>query len=251
MRDSAKTALAVLCVVVLAGAFWVLLLSPSRDKANELSERTAAVAGEISSEESKATAGLAARHNFPVLYQRLVQLGKAVPAEAATPSLLVQLQGVGRRANTSFVSINLGAEGGGGESPEVPTGESGTGSDLPLGAAIGPTGMPVMPYSFEFEGGYFEIAKFIRELDSLVQTEAAGVNAKGRLVTINGFSLAPAEESGGKSSSNNLTATFQVTTYLTPSTEGLTAGATEAGPGASETAATGEVTESTETEATP
>jgi Tfp pilus assembly protein PilO len=237
MRESVKTSLAVLFIVLLAGVFWFALLAPKRDKANELSERATAVSAEVASEQSQLTEAAAARENFASYYRKLVLLGKAVPSEAATPSLLVQLQGIGTRAKTSFVSIVLG---GGGESSEAAAPvESESASELPLGAAVGAAGLPAMQYSLEFEGGFFEIADFIKELDSLVKTKNEEVDAKGRLVTIDGFTLAPNREG---SSSNKLTATFQVTTYVTPPDQGLTAGATETGP---------ETSESIESEATP
>ena len=101
MKESSKTVLAVLCVVALALVFWLALLAPKRDKAGELSERSDALSAEVATEQAKASEAVAAKEEFPSLYRQLVLLGKAVPAEAATPSLLVQLNGVGARAKAS------------------------------------------------------------------------------------------------------------------------------------------------------
>jgi Tfp pilus assembly protein PilO len=232
MRESVKTSLAVLFIVVLAGVFWFALLAPKRDSANELSERATAVSAEIASEQYQLTAAVTAKENFASNYRKLVLLGKAVPSEAATSSLLVQLQGIGTRAKTSFVSIVLGGEGGGESAEAAVPAEGESALELPLGAAVGAAGLPAMQYSLEFEGGFFEIADFINELDALVETKNEEVDAKGRLVTIDGFSLNPVKEASG--SDHKLTAAFHVTTYVTPADQGLTAGATEAGPEASE-----------------
>jgi Tfp pilus assembly protein PilO len=241
MKESSKTVLSVLFVVVLALAFWLLLLSPKRDKASELSERSDALSAEVAGEQAKATEAVAAKEAFPSLYRQLVLLGKAVPGEAATPSLLVQLKGVGDRTDTSFLSITLGSEGGGSESESEAVSPEEAGSLLPLGSSTTASGLPTLPYTLEFDGGFFAIADFLHGLDSLVQTKNGEVDAKGRLVTIDKMVLAPPTGADGKSvegSEGQLSAIFQVTTYVAPTGQGLTAGASPEGP-------------STETEATP
>jgi Tfp pilus assembly protein PilO len=83
-----------------------------------------------------------------------------------------------------------------------------------------------MPYSLTFTGSFFKIADFIHGLDALVKTNNEQVGVNGRLVTINGFALS-------ENSEKQLTAlqvTFSVTTYLTPPSEGTTAGASPEGP---------------------
>jgi Tfp pilus assembly protein PilO len=226
MNQSTKTALAVVAVVALAGAFWLLLLGPKREKASELSEQTSSLRSEVATEQQRAAAALVAKRDFPRYYTELVLLGKAVPAEAATPSLLVQLNGVSAKADTSFQSIVAG--GGGQEATaSVPVaGEAGTLS--PIGSTVGPAGLSAMPYELQFSGGFFGIADFIEGLNSLVRTKNGAVVAKGRLVTIDGFNLAPPSEE--KEVTDELKATFAVNTYVTPPGQGLTAGATPAGP---------------------
>jgi hypothetical protein len=98
-------------------------------------------------------------------------------------------------------------------------------STMPLGAEIGPAGLAVMPYTLEFEGDFFEIADFIKGLDSLVKTKNEKVAVTGRLLTIDGFTLTAAD-----AGLPQLEATFGVTTYLTPPEEGVTGGATPATP---------------------
>jgi hypothetical protein len=59
----------------------------------------------------------------------------------------------------------------------------------------------------------------------------------GRLVTINGFSLTNggSEDGEGKTGGpTELQASFNVTTYLTPPGQGITAGATPAAPATAE-----------------
>src|SRR5437762_831588 len=105
MTQAARTTLAVVAVVALAGAFWLLLLGPQREKADEMAEQTSSLQSEVASEQQRVDAALVAKQKFPRYYSELVLLGKAVPAESATPSLLVQLNGVSAKADTSFRSI--------------------------------------------------------------------------------------------------------------------------------------------------
>jgi hypothetical protein len=96
----------------------------------------------------------------------------------------------------------------------------------PLGAIVGPAGLPTLPYDLGFQGSFFDVADFIGGLDDLVTPTDGGasVSPDGRLFTIDGFSL-----SGG-GQSPTLDANFLVTTYVTPEDQGLTAGASPSGP---------------------
>lgn len=229
-------------VAALAAAFWFLLLSPKREEAQKLGGRIHTLEFSLSQHRSEAQSAVAARRAFPREYQRLVVLGKAVPGGDETPSLLVQLSHLATKSGVSFQNLALSGGSGEGEEPE-PVGGGGFTSPteaevalLPLGASIGPAGLAVMPYELTFEGDFFQIAKFIEGLDKLVKTHNQNVDVNGRLITVNSFSLTPAEEEGGGGS--KLLATFSVATFLTPPGEGLTAGASPAGPEAELTSTT-------------
>jgi Tfp pilus assembly protein PilO len=223
-----------LVVAVTATAFWILALSPKREEADKLGAEIENLEASLSQHRSEAEAAEEARQSFPVEYQRLVVLGKAVPGGDETASLLVQLNHIAAATGVRFQTLQLSASSSsteeaaatpsaGGE-PVPPT--EAAASLLPLGSAIGPAGLAVMPYSLTFEGDFFGIADFIRELDSLVDTRNEGVAVDGRLITVDGFSLSPSPEAGFPV----LRATFSVTTYLTPPAQGATGGATPAGP---------------------
>ncbi len=245
MKSSNGAIVAMLAIVALAAAFWVLALSPKREEAKKLGAQVEEAKASLATHQAEATQALEARKGFPVDYQQLVVLGKAVPGGDETASLLVQLNQIADRARVHFSDFKLNSGSGGGAAPaaapasSAPTPEGGTGTPasnpvspteaaaslLPLGATIGPAGLAVMPYSLTFSGSFFHIADFIKGLDTLVKTKNARVAVDGRLITINGFSLAP-----GSNGFPELTANFSVTTYLTPPSQGATAGATPASP---------------------
>jgi type II secretory pathway pseudopilin PulG len=243
-RAGGLTIAAMIAIVALAIVFWMLLISPQREEAARLGDQIATVEASLASHRAEVRAGEAARRRFPVDYGRLVVLGKAVPGGDETASLLVQLNGMADSSSVKFDDLELNSRGGGSgeEAASVSSSPGGTpvsateaaASLLPLGASIGPAGLAVMPYTLTFEGSFFQIADFIERLDAMVKTQNEKVTVDGRLITVNGFSLtAEGEGEGAKSSSGaspTLTATFEVTTYLTPPSQGATAGATPSGP---------------------
>jgi Tfp pilus assembly protein PilO len=243
MKGNSKLIVAMLVVVVFAGAFWMLLISPKREEAGELGKQVETLEASLAQHQSEAATAAAARREFPTNYSQLVVLGKAVPADSETASLLVQIQRIAERADVRFEEINLDSEGGeeavvpapeGVESaaPESASPTEVAASTLPLGATIGPAGLGVMPYTLNFTGNFFQIADFIHGLDELVKTANAKVAVTGRLITVNSFSLKAAPDVGFP----RLQATFSVTTFLTPPEQGLTAGATPGGPAPTATA---------------
>jgi Tfp pilus assembly protein PilO len=234
MTSTNRVVVAMLAVAVLAGAFWMLALSPKREEAKELGAQVEELKASLAQHEAEIADAEEARDEFGDNYQQLVVLGKAVPGDDDTASLLVQLNRISRGAGVRFNDFTLSSEGEGeaptpapvSASPASPTEVAA--STLPLGATIGPAGLAVMPYTLAFDGDFFEMADFIKGLDSLVKTENEQVAVNGRLMTISGFSLSPDSNKGFP----HLEATFGVTTYLTPPDQGVTAGATPSGPGA-------------------
>lgn len=238
MKANKSLLIAVVSVVLLGAVFWMMLLSPKREEATKLGKEAGQLELALTQHEAEAANALAAREEFPTNYSQLVVLGKAVPADSETASLLVQIQHIADSSKVRFEEISLGSEGGeAGAAPAAEaTAESAVApeasptevaaSTMPLGATIGPAGLAVMPYTLTFTGDFFQIADFIHGLDQLVKTTNSQVAVDGRLITINSFTLAPSEAGGPGA----LSASFSVTTYLTPPEQGVTAGATSAGP---------------------
>jgi type II secretory pathway pseudopilin PulG len=231
--------IAMIAVAALAGAFWMLLLSPKRQEATELDQQVTQARQSLSQHRSEVAIAVQARRDFPVAYQQLVVLGKAVPGDDDTPSLLVQLNRIAHNAKVRFQALTLNSGGGEETPPPAPSEASETpapptevaASTLPLGATIGPAGLGVMPYTLLFKGNFFHLADFIKGLDKLVETENAKVNVYGRLLTIGGFSLGVDSEAEFP----RLEATFEITAYVTPpSEESVTGEATPEGPASAE-----------------
>jgi Tfp pilus assembly protein PilO len=261
MRRNELTILLALALVGLLAGFWLVVLSPKREQAASLTDEVDQLHSQLEQTQQAAAAGEQARESFPADYRKLVVLGKAVPEDGDQASLLVQLQRLADRAGVRFQAIDLSAstsasvpapttEPSTTESTATSTSSSSSGepvpeptvdateaaaATLPIGASVGPAGLPVMPYELKFTGNFFQIADFMKQLDAMVHTRRGAVDVDGRLLTVDTFSLSPLEtlsEGAGQAMSPvpTLAAELSVTTYLTPADQGITAGATLSGP---------------------
>lgn len=264
---SNRTIVAILVFVALAIAFWMLLISPKREEAGELSEQVSQLETTLTQTQSEVAAGEQAQQRFPHDYQQLVVLGKAVPAGDESSSLLVQLNHIADHSHVTFESLKVGAAD---ESePAAPVEEA-----PPPEAA--PEGETESEGSTESEGEG-EAAPAPEESGSVaasaVATEsAASLQPIGARIGPAGLSVLPYELSfkggffgvasfihgidgliqteGSKVAVDgrlvtldgfvlsadsergfpHLNANFSVTTYLVPPGEGITAGASPAEP---------------------
>jgi Tfp pilus assembly protein PilO len=249
MSSSSRLVVSVLVVVALAIGFWVVLLSPKRQEADELGGQVDTLKISQAEAQSQLARAEAARRAFPADYRQLVVLGQAVPVGDETSSLIVELNRIAVHSGLKFDSVQLSAAAEGTAAPveaaPAPPAEATTpegsgavqaaatvapteaaASLMPLGASIGSAGLGVMPYSLTFSGDFSHVADFIKGIDSLVHPDGSTVAVDGRLVTLNGFALNVDAERGFP----HLDATFSVTTYVTPPDQGLTAGATASEP---------------------
>jgi trimeric autotransporter adhesin len=285
MRRTEQIVLAVLAVSGVIIGFWLVVLSPKRDEASKLSDKASALRSSLDGAQQEVAAGEKAQRSFDVDYRRLVVLGKAVPADDGQASLLVQLQRQATQAGAEFQSIDLSADSSSTAAPTTtPTDSTSTDSSstdssstdssstdssstttttssvsaapteaaastLPIGASVGPAGLPVMAYDLTFTGQFFQIADFMQRVDGMVGMRDGTVDVRGRLLTVNGFTLEPSEQA--KSLSDPvLDAHLNVTTYLTPADQGLTGGATPAGPSSSTLTSSSSSTETTQSTST-
>jgi Tfp pilus assembly protein PilO len=280
VKRSDATVLAVVAVVALIAAFWFVVLGPKQSDASDLSSQVSDVQSQLSQQQQVVDTARQAQASFQPSYHKLVVLGKAVPADSEQASFIVQLSGLASRAGVSFLGLTLNQDTTAAAVVPPPTTPPTTGTDttstttttdttsttptsstaptasatsttappteaaaatLPLGASVGPAGLPTMPYELTFTGGYFQISRFLHEIDDLVHTGNGGVTVSGRLVTVNGFELSPPASTvtttgEPAASTGTLNATLSVTTYVAPADQGLTGGATPTAPASTSTA---------------
>ncbi|HEV8152870.1 MAG TPA: hypothetical protein VGP78_08060 [Solirubrobacteraceae bacterium] len=234
--------LAVVAVAALGG-FWFAVLAPKRDQVKKVEAELATQQGRLDKARAAEAAARSARAHYDSDYATVARLGKAVPTDDDVPSLVYQLESAAVGSKVDFRSLKLtpGAPSatptGAGAAGGAAAGASGSASatqaaaaTLPPGSGVGSAGFPTMPFSFVFDGSFFSMQRFLRNVDRFVQLQDGQLTVSGRLLSVDGISL-----TAGREGFPSVKATLTATAYLLPADEGATAGATAAGPAGSQT----------------
>jgi Tfp pilus assembly protein PilO len=215
-------------VIVLAilGAGWMLVVSPERNKANGISAEVASAQGALSTAEGELSKARAAQSQYAAAYSSIVSLGKAVPAQKEVPSLILQLARASEQRNVFFSSISS-------------SGGSGGASSSAAAATTAAAGFTAMPFSFVFDGSFFDLERLTRKLTSFTTRTASGaLKVNGRLLTIQSINLTRSSSGSGASVSSGLTGTVTASAYVLPGGQSVTGAAPAATPGAGTPAST-------------
>ncbi len=236
-----RTVLIVVGLLALLGGFWFMAISPKRKEASDVAAKVTVAQTRLDTAQAGAASADAARKQYSIDYATVARLGKAVPVDDDMPSLVYQLSHTAKVNHVDFRAIKLTSSG---TPTAAPTGvaaavasangnTSATSSTpaatvapvLPPGAVVGSAGFPTMPFSFDFNGSFFHMQRFLKAIDGLTAVQGKNINVKGRLLTVDGVGL-----KAGPKGFPNVDATVAATAYLLPADEGLTAGATSATP---------------------
>jgi len=115
-----------------------------------------------------------------------------------------------------------------------------SGGGLPVGGGAGTPGadgttlvsggLETVPLELEFVGNFFDLADFFHDVKRFVHVANTNVLVNGRLITIEGVNF-----SSDQTIFPRVKAELKATVYLSPLSQGATAGATPAGPGTAPT----------------
>jgi Tfp pilus assembly protein PilO len=218
MTRTNKILAAVVAVGLAVGAFYFFALAPKREEIAKLDTDVAAKEAELAQAQQTLAGYEQARKTYRSNYTTLARLGKAVPADDDVRSLMVQLQSAAERSGVDFEKIELGTSlaGANGSAP-APGGEQPTGGELasaPGAVPVAGGAMSAMPFSFTFNGGFFDLSSFMSRLEHFVTVNNERVNVTGRLLRLESVSLAPAQ-----TGFPNMQAQIGAATYIVPSVE--------------------------------
>jgi hypothetical protein len=235
-RDRIVLLVVVACAAL--GGFWFGVLAPKRDQVKKVDAELATQQERLDKARAGASAAQSARAHYNSDYATVARLGKAVPTDDDVPSLVYQLESAAVGSKVDFRSLKLtpGAPSAtataGGAASGAAAGASGSSSatqaaaaTLPPGSSVGSAGFPTLPFSFVFDGSFFSMERFLRNVDRFVRLQDGQLMVSGRLLSVDGISL-----SAGREGFPSVKATLAATAYLLPTDEGATAGATAAGP---------------------
>ena len=266
-----KKILMILVPIIVVLGYWFLLMAPKREAAATAETTLQTEQATLAEAEANANTVSAAKANFARDYAAVVALGKAIPSSVDMPSLLVQLEQAANGTGIELAGVTAGerepvteaAPTTGTSAPTAPSGQppqsapgaaaanaqsaaddasagntasdpsaAGTATDpAAAGSAPAPSALESVSLEFKFTGEFFSLADFFHRLKRFVYVEGDKVRVRGRLMTIDGVQYTVDPDTFPR-----LTATVQATVYLSPKTEGVTAGATPAGPQAASVA---------------
>jgi Tfp pilus assembly protein PilO len=215
MTSRDRKILLVLAGAALLAAFWFLVLQPKRTQATELSAEIATQQERVQTARQTVALGLRAKADYPRDSATIAQLGTAVPADDDLPSLLYQLDAASRNAHVAFDSLVRASSGSASSSSSSSSSTSGSGTaasaSLPPGATVGTAGLATLPFTFGFTGSYFDLQRFVGDLQRFVRADGDAVAVRGRLLTVDGIALTPAG-----TDLSRIDAKVVATAYLSP-----------------------------------
>jgi hypothetical protein len=231
VSQSSKLLLALVAAIAATAAFWFLALTPKREEAAKLDTDITAKQSELDQSVAQLAGYEKAKRNYKVNYTTMTRLGKAVPADDDIRSLLVQIDDAAARSNVEFQAINVG--GGSSTTPDASaTGGTAPGTPAPPPGTVrvGSAGFSAMPFSFGFEGSYFQLSDFFNRLEDFVTVTNKDVDVTGRLLLLGSISL-----TADQGDLRRLKAQIGAASYLAPTADSVQAAAP---PGASGSGAT-------------
>ena len=266
MKSSDRMILLVLPLIAVVVGFYLLAVAPKRAEMGELDTKIDDLNSQVANANSNIASAEAARDSYDSNYADIVKLGAAAPDDNDQATFVYSMTRLGQDNAVQLRSWELAATGdiappeatpapatdsgteSGGDAGEGDSGSADSGSadtapvvaatpteasvsTLPLGATVGPAGLPLTPYSFNYSGTFFDVANLMGDLDSSVSVDDSGdltkqPTVRGRLVTVDGFALVNDTERGFP----RVSATLALTTYSVPADQGVSGGATPAGP---------------------
>ena len=253
----------VVAAVALLGAFFFLAVSPKRAEMKTVDAGIAKAQQRLDAARASVSTAQQAKRDYDTDYAAVARLGQAVPLDDNVPSLIYQLQGAAQSSKVDFRSLKLESSGAApaavapaataAAAPATAPDASKSGSSstppatptttpapatqlaaaaLPPGATVGAAGFPTMPFTFVFDGSFFDMEHMLADVNRFITVKGKALSVRGRLLSIDGFSL-EAAPTGFPA----VTATLAATAYLLPADQGLTAGGTATGPAAAGTTA--------------
>ena len=216
----------ILIVAVLAvlavGGYWKFVLGPKHAEAAEIEQQVVEAEAQLAQTQGLIATYTDAKDEYRSNYATVVRLGKAVPTDDDTRSLVVQLDAAAKRSGIDFDNIDITSAGASAATTGTTTGAAGA---LAPGA-VGLGSFAAMPFNFAFTGKFSTLSNFLSRLERFVSVKGDRIAVNGRLLRIDGLALKPAEDGWP-----GLQVEIAASSYIVPGDETLTAGATAAPAG--------------------
>jgi hypothetical protein len=220
MTRTNRILIAIVAIAAAASAYYFLVLTPKREQVTKLDSDIAVKQTQLAQAKQTLVGYEKARAGYKANYTTLVRLGKAVPSDDDVRSLMVQLQSAAKGTGVDFEKIELAsgfAGGTGSATPTTPTtATSGELAPAPGSVPVAGGALSAMPFSFTFNGSYFELQSFLARVEHFVSAHNDRLNATGRLLRLESVAVAP-----GPAGFPTMQAQVGAAIYVVPPVEGV------------------------------
>jgi Tfp pilus assembly protein PilO len=192
---------AVVVSVLAVGGYYKLVLAPKRAQVTELDQQVATAQAQLAQTQNLIVTYQGAQKAYKDNYATVVRLGKAVPVDDDTRSLVVQLDAAAKRSGVEFDTININGSGG----------NTATGTAPVAPGAISAGAYSAMPFAFSFSGDFGTLGNFFSRLESFVALKGDKIEVNGRLLRVETIALQP-----GPDGWPQLNATVGASSYIVP-----------------------------------
>lgn len=197
IRPRDRIALAVVGVLAVIGAFYMLALKPERAKVTTLDGQIAAARATLSQAEQSYATGRAAQASLKADEAQWGAVRLAVPDQSDIPALLRTLQKTAAQVHVKMQAIALsGGSGASTATAATPAPTTATTGATAAAGTAGATGTTTtaaqatpVPVQLTFAGGYTALNNLVRRLEGLVTVSGKNVLANGPLLSISSVSL--------------------------------------------------------------
>jgi Tfp pilus assembly protein PilO len=180
-----RTLLIAVAAIVAVGGYWKLALTPKREQAAQLRKQVATQQAKLVQQQGLLTEYQGARAQYKTNYTTVVRLGKAVPADDDSRSLVVQLDAAAKRADTAFDNIDISTQAA--SASASPASSSAT---VPPGA-VSVGSYSALPLALAFSGDFTTLENFLGRVQRFVTLKDDHILVNGRLMRVEAISLEP------------------------------------------------------------
>jgi Tfp pilus assembly protein PilO len=203
-----RVLLAAVVAVVAVGGYWKVVLAPKRAQAADLAQKVDTKKAQLAQTQNLIATYRNAKDAYRSNYATVVRLGKAVPADDDTRSLVVQLDAAAKRSGVEFANLDVAT----GSAPAATATTSATSSNVPPGA-VNTGSYSVMPFTLSFAGDFGSLSSFFARLERFVTVQNDKIAVNGRLLRVESIDLQP-----GENGWPGISAQIGAASYIVPAT---------------------------------
>jgi Tfp pilus assembly protein PilO len=167
------------------GGYWKLALKPKRTEAADLAHQVATAQAQLAQQQTLLASYEGKQAAYKTNFAQVVRLGKAIPADDDSRSLVVQLDAAAKRSGTAFDNFDISSHGS--------SSSAGATTTAVAPGAVNVGSYSALPLSLAFSGDFDTLENFLGRVQRFVTLKGDQILVNGRLMRVESVSLQPSE----------------------------------------------------------